>query len=49
MFVYVCLHMFGHLTFFWKLYVVLMLRELTSLSQNINFDSPGILDEAMTQ
>ncbi len=33
---------------FWKLYIVLTLRELTSLSQNINFNSPGILDEAMT-
>ena len=26
---------------FWKLYIVLMLRELTSLSRNINFNSPG--------
>ncbi len=31
--------MFGHLTLFWKLYIVPMLRELTSLSFNINYDT----------
>src|SRR6266436_8688606 len=29
------------LDLFWKLYIVLTLRELTSLSQNINYNSPG--------
>src|SRR5258708_35308359 len=38
-FVDVCLHMFGHLTFLGKLYIVLMLREPTSLSFNIDFNT----------
>ncbi len=38
MFVYICV---WSLDLFWKLYIVLTLRELTSLSQNINFNSPG--------
>src|SRR6266436_3136788 len=41
MFVYVCLCLFTcvwSLDLFWKLYIVPMLRELTSLSFNINYD-----------
>src|SRR5258708_18359001 len=42
MFVYVCLCLFTYvwsLDLFWKLYIVPMLRELTSLSFNINHDT----------
>ena len=42
MFVYVCLCLFTYvwsLDLFWKLYIVPMLRELTSLSFNINYDT----------
>ena len=41
-FVYVCLCLFTYvwsLDLFWKLYIVLMLRELTSLSFNIDFNT----------
>ena len=41
-FVYVCLCLFTYvwsLDLFWKLYIVPMLRELTSLSFNIDYDT----------
>ena len=43
MFVYVCLCLFTYvwsLDLLWKLYIVPMLRELTSLSFNIDYDTP---------